>query len=616
MKNRYNKYLLFMLCVASCTTGMEKDDLTPRTAAQTDVTPSGQEQDQDNPFLRMAGKKYADYSTAFFDEYFRIIRLDTTEYQKAVRQVEEVARQTGSREWALNVDFFKLVLYEKKVKLLGDELYPFEELERMAFELLDRTQKAKNLPLELRIRWKIIDIYWNVIKNYELAFEQCAIQDKILDTITSEYVPEKTGYYKQIAYHYYLFKDFRKAILYYNKALNEKETAHNQINQQQTRNDLGLSYLRLNLLDSAYFYFNAIKEVTYLSPENERRHILFDGIAERNMGSVLMERGDTATAIPLFENSIDKVLTFNDFTFASNCAVDLALININRGNLKEAKRYLDLATSWRGKTVIHRNNHLYYEALSKYYAATGEKKLSLSYMDRMLKEIDQTEEEFNSILLLRMEQKELAAQQRELGQEKVKRQQLQSRLMILALGFLAICGLLGWVSVLYRRKKEAYQELIHRSQEWALAPVKSVGMELPSNVHVNGNAHVNGNGNGNGNDNESYRKLYEQFQQLLTNDCIYRNNAMTIDKIATLLKSNKAYLSNAINKYTGQNFSTCINEYRIREAIMRISSDSGKYTLEGIGFEVGFNDRKTFYTAFKKITGLSPSAFKGNIQRQ
>jgi len=79
------------------------------------------------------------------------------------------------------------------------------------------------------------------------------------------------------------------------------------------------------------------------------------------------------------------------------------------------------------------------------------------------------------------------------------------------------------------------------------------------------------------------------------------------------MKVNRTYISRAINQCTGKNFSTFINEYRIKEAILIMSEDAEKYSFEGLGYEVGFNDRKTFYNAFKKITGLSPSDFRGNL---
>jgi AraC-like DNA-binding protein len=45
-----------------------------------------------------------------------------------------------------------------------------------------------------------------------------------------------------------------------------------------------------------------------------------------------------------------------------------------------------------------------------------------------------------------------------------------------------------------------------------------------------------------------------------------------------------------------------------------ISNDSIRLSLEGIAFEVGFNDRRSFYNAFKKQNGLSPSEFRNSLR--
>ena len=78
---------------------------------------------------------------------------------------------------------------------------------------------------------------------------------------------------------------------------------------------------------------------------------------------------------------------------------------------------------------------------------------------------------------------------------------------------------------------------------------------------------------------------------------------------------NRNYLSHAVNCCTGKSFTTYMNELRIKEAILLLSDSKAIFTLEGIALETGFNDRKTFYTAFKKITGLSPSEFRDNLQK-
>jgi AraC-like DNA-binding protein len=55
-----------------------------------------------------------------------------------------------------------------------------------------------------------------------------------------------------------------------------------------------------------------------------------------------------------------------------------------------------------------------------------------------------------------------------------------------------------------------------------------------------------------------------------------------------------------------------IQEYRIQEAIQRIKLNEDKNLLT-IGFEVGFQSKSAFNTAFKKITGKTPMELKKSL---
>ena len=75
------------------------------------------------------------------------------------------------------------------------------------------------------------------------------------------------------------------------------------------------------------------------------------------------------------------------------------------------------------------------------------------------------------------------------------------------------------------------------------------------------------------------------------------------------------YLSGFINKYYKMNFNDFINEYRIIFSIDKLLKKEWMYKkLETIANESGFNNRNTFISAFKKVTGVLPSAFLKDIK--
>lgn len=91
----------------------------------------------------------------------------------------------------------------------------------------------------------------------------------------------------------------------------------------------------------------------------------------------------------------------------------------------------------------------------------------------------------------------------------------------------------------------------------------------------------------------------------------------TLGRLAELTASNLRYVSQVINE-TGANFSAFLNEYRIRRActLMDDQEHYGSLTLEAISAEVGFKSRSTFIIAFKRFTGLTPSAYLNQAKEQ
>jgi AraC-like DNA-binding protein len=70
---------------------------------------------------------------------------------------------------------------------------------------------------------------------------------------------------------------------------------------------------------------------------------------------------------------------------------------------------------------------------------------------------------------------------------------------------------------------------------------------------------------------------------------------------------------NKLSKYFSQRettFTDFVHDYRINAFIHLLKEGKSKnYGIEGLALEVGFNSRATFYRAFKKKEGVSPSEY-------
>jgi AraC-like DNA-binding protein len=90
---------------------------------------------------------------------------------------------------------------------------------------------------------------------------------------------------------------------------------------------------------------------------------------------------------------------------------------------------------------------------------------------------------------------------------------------------------------------------------------------------------------------------------------LYLNPNLTLDETAKELKITKHLLSQYLNEKSGQSFTNFINAYRIEKAKELLKSQTN-HTIEGIGYDSGFNSKSTFFTTFKKITGKTPSEYQ------
>lgn len=114
---------------------------------------------------------------------------------------------------------------------------------------------------------------------------------------------------------------------------------------------------------------------------------------------------------------------------------------------------------------------------------------------------------------------------------------------------------------------------------------------------------------------EGGNSYIRQLIILIEEDHIHRNPDLNRDSVAEKLGISSGYLSQQLTTVAGVNFSEFINRYRVKDVKhMMLDPEFDKYSLLAIGLEAGFKSKTTFYTAFKKETGMSPNTFKKSNQ--
>lgn len=110
-------------------------------------------------------------------------------------------------------------------------------------------------------------------------------------------------------------------------------------------------------------------------------------------------------------------------------------------------------------------------------------------------------------------------------------------------------------------------------------------------------------------------ELIDRLERYLVDSKIYLETGLTVSKLSVAVNIPSYKLSELLNTYYEQNFNAYVNVWRIKYIVQRLEIGDHKFlTLEALANEAGFTSRNSFFTAFKKQMGLSPSAYIGALK--
>ena len=103
---------------------------------------------------------------------------------------------------------------------------------------------------------------------------------------------------------------------------------------------------------------------------------------------------------------------------------------------------------------------------------------------------------------------------------------------------------------------------------------------------------------------------YQKIHAYIIDEHRYLDRNLNLSEIAEKFGISPGYLSQLINSNSNQSFNDYVNKLRIEASKkMLVENQFENYTIESIGLECGFKSKSNFYTAFKKFTGQTPSAY-------
>lgn len=148
---------------------------------------------------------------------------------------------------------------------------------------------------------------------------------------------------------------------------------------------------------------------------------------------------------------------------------------------------------------------------------------------------------------------------------------------------------------------------LHTKYQWDLPGDKYVLMQLKISellLKVNDCVPVSGAGNGS--------VVYIRKAQQAIREKLF-DPELTPDVVAQEVGITKNYLMSLFQKHLGHTVLHEIQSLRIEQACSKILNTSEP--LIDVGFSCGFNTRQSFFSNFKKYTGVSPSEFRAQHMR-
>ncbi|RZM77073.1 AraC family transcriptional regulator [Pseudoalteromonas rubra] len=104
------------------------------------------------------------------------------------------------------------------------------------------------------------------------------------------------------------------------------------------------------------------------------------------------------------------------------------------------------------------------------------------------------------------------------------------------------------------------------------------------------------------------QRIAAKLKRAMKDEQLFMEEDLSLNKLASVIGVSENHVSETLSQLLQTNFFQFVNGYRIEEAEKLLkSTDSQVSTIQ---FDVGFNSKSTFNTAFKKATGLTPTQYR------
>ncbi|PQJ80109.1 AraC family transcriptional regulator [Polaribacter porphyrae] len=408
--------------------------------------------------------------------------------------------------------------------------------------------------------------------------------------------------------------DFNGAIEILEKSIEETEdnkTAYLKGFYPETYSDLTLAYVKTNNLKKA-------KECNIIGKKYAKKFNYYLNVNLMNEAIIEMHKKNYDKALKIIDSTNSIVeRTHDKFNFVATQHLNKGKIYFYKKEYTNAlKELLTLEKLENTKRINNLNFQEGFSLIAKTYAALNKNDFALKYYKKALATFTETqkkkveliskitdkydENQINQILknknLLATEfiHKKHSIIEKEIQKLNSEKQEKNIFILIIVAVFLLLITTFGFVTFKSRKKnKQKVEQLLARISEKETTFKKNVKTNTELNLK-----------------DSEIERILNNLKDLEKNQ-FYLNTNCTAANLSKKLKTNTTYLSKIINHHYQKSFTNYINDLRIDYVLNRLKKDKlfRRYSIQSIANEIGFKSRESFNKVFKKETGILPSYF-------
>ena len=404
--------------------------------------------------------------------------------------------------------------------------------------------------------------------------------------------------------------------------------------------DLRSQYLGSEMLAEYYYlqqdysearnWLNTAKKLRTENAIKMEGHVtLLEGKIQRELHNYEEAERIILSAINIFENE-EKL-------YVPAAQYELGILYRMKGEVERSIDVLNKAASYCEKLSSYDNISNIYSALANNYAQLGDYAKAYSYQQMSLDSLNSQETKAQRhldkelTLMMELADKEMTIVEKD---KEATVSQLQISSLTKTIIFLVIILVLMIIGLIYilinhRKRMILNREIVkqHRKTmeledeiqqiETGRLPARKIPVdeEEPEDAATKDDDSAANKGNVSGISEDTSRRIYTEAVRLMEEEKLYCSQKFTREDFIERLGTNRTYLSRIIRERSGMNFSQWINSYRIKEAIRILGNkDRPDYPINQLYADVGFGSPTPFFKLFQETTGLTPSAYRKQLQ--